>query len=135
MPGMDVQYAYGSMEQHQLAAHRRQLRHRSGVIQRLAECRARIDGCNLVRTDDERFGILRCDRLRLPTRQSRGKRGRFLDSWRRLGLRSAAGFAVILLMVAYWTVLAPFGLIARRTRTHVEGWRGPRKASSLSGQY
>ena len=66
---------------------------------------------------------------------ARAKRGRFLDSWRRLGLRSASGFSKVLLMVCYWTVLAPFGLVARRMQEPAGAWRAPRAASSLESQY
>lgn len=66
----------------------------------------------------------------------RAKRGRFLESWRALGLRSASGFATILLMVCYWTVLAPFGLLARRSRADdFAGWRAAGEAARLSSQY
>jgi rubrerythrin len=64
---------------------------------------------------------------------SSARRGRALDAWRRLGLRSASGFATVLLCVLYWTVLAPFGLIARRTRSRV-GWQDPSDVT-LTSQY
>ena len=38
---------------------------------------------------------------------------RFLGAWKRLGLRSGAGFSQMLLFVSYCTLLAPFGLLAR----------------------
>jgi rubrerythrin len=41
---------------------------------------------------------------------------RLLGAWRRLGVRSAAGFAHALLFVLYWTLLLPFGLLARSAR-------------------
>lgn len=63
------------------------------------------------------------------------KRGRFLDSWRRLGLRSAAGFTGVVLMVCYWTVLAPFGLLARLTKPASANWHEPRVQSRLTSQY
>ncbi len=41
---------------------------------------------------------------------------RFLGAWKRLGIRSGAGFSQAVLFVLYWTVLAPFGLIARKSK-------------------
>jgi hypothetical protein len=38
---------------------------------------------------------------------------RFLGAWKRLGLRSGAGFSQMLLFVSYCTLLAPFGILAR----------------------
>jgi rubrerythrin len=38
---------------------------------------------------------------------------RWIGAWKRLGVRSAAGFAHVLLFALYWTVLLPFGLLAR----------------------
>lgn len=61
------------------------------------------------------------------------RRGRALDAWRRLGLRSASGLATVLLCVVYWTLLAPFGLLARRSRSR-DGWQAAR-TSPLSSQY
>lgn len=61
------------------------------------------------------------------------QRGRALDAWRRLGIRSASGFATVLLCVVYWTALAPFGLFARRQKTR-SGWQTPRGAAP-SSQY
>ncbi len=61
-------------------------------------------------------------------------RGRMIGSWRRLGLRSAAGFTRMLLMLLYWTLLAPFGWIASRRVRPASGWvqtQGPERA----GQY
>ena len=37
----------------------------------------------------------------------------FLASWKQLGIRSGAGFSRAMLYVLYWTLLVPFGLIAR----------------------
>lgn len=64
---------------------------------------------------------------------SSAKRGRALDAWRRLGLRSASGLATVLLCVMYWTLLAPFGVLARTTRPRI-GWQEPR-SGSLTSQY
>jgi hypothetical protein len=60
---------------------------------------------------------------------------RFLGAWRQLGLRSAAGFAHVLLFVLYWTLLAPFGWIARRARV-LPAWcaTAATRSSSLSSQ-
>lgn len=49
-------------------------------------------------------------------------RGRFIASWRRLGLRSASGFVRVLLVVSFATVLAPFGLLARLTARSGAEW-------------
>lgn len=40
---------------------------------------------------------------------------RFVGAWRRLGLRSGAKFSQVLLFVLYWTILLPFGALARLT--------------------
>jgi len=40
----------------------------------------------------------------------------FLGAWKRLGVRSATGFAHALLFLSYWTWVLPFGLVARRFR-------------------
>lgn len=50
---------------------------------------------------------------------------RFIGAWKRLGIRSGAGFSRVLLLVMYWTVLAPFGLIARSGK-RATGWRPAR---------
>jgi hypothetical protein len=49
---------------------------------------------------------------------------RWLGAWKRAGLRSGAGFGRALLIVLYLTLLAPFGLAARRRRGGTPGWRG-----------
>jgi hypothetical protein len=49
---------------------------------------------------------------------------RFLGAWKRLGARSAAGMSRAILMVMYFTVLAPFGLLARGQRAK-QGWKQP----------
>ena len=41
------------------------------------------------------------------------KGSRLLGAWRRLGLRSGATFSRAVLLVLYWTLLLPFGLLAR----------------------
>jgi len=38
---------------------------------------------------------------------------RLLGAWRRLGVRSGAGFSQVVLLVLYYSVLAPFGFLAR----------------------
>jgi len=48
--------------------------------------------------------------------------GRALSAWKRLGVRSAAGFSHVVLRVLYFTLLAPFGLAARRAR-RFGGWQ------------
>jgi hypothetical protein len=51
---------------------------------------------------------------------------RFVGSWKRLGVRSAAGFSRMLMRVFYWTLLVPFGLVARRSSARA-GWQPPAK--------
>lgn len=62
------------------------------------------------------------------------RRSRWLGSWRRLGVRSASGFARVLMLVFYWTLLVPFGLLTRRQRTTV-GWSTPRAGDDARSQY
>jgi len=50
---------------------------------------------------------------------SAARASRWIGAWKRLGVRSAAGFAQVLLFALYWTLLLPFGLFARGAR------RGP----------
>ena len=59
------------------------------------------------------------------------RRGRFMESWRSLGLRSAGTVSHLFLALAFWTILAPFGLIARRMRPTSPGWREPNPGSGL----
>lgn len=66
---------------------------------------------------------------------------RALAAWKGLGLRSAAGFSRGLLLVLYWTLLAPFALAARLARpspTLLEFRKaaeaGPARSRSLAGQ-
>lgn len=49
---------------------------------------------------------------------------RFMGGWKRLGARSAAGFGRTVMMIVYLTLLAPFGLLARRRRAGEVGWSG-----------
>jgi rubrerythrin len=65
-------------------------------------------------------------------RNARGSRA--LGAWKRLGARSGAGFGRALLYLLYWTLLAPFGLLARRQRDQA-GWRAPRAGAEPGGQY
>jgi len=67
---------------------------------------------------------------------SSAKASRFIGAWKRLGVRSAAGFAHVLLFVLYWTVLLPFGLVARASRSAPAGRQlaNPDPARSLSSQ-
>ncbi|MFT7485565.1 MAG: rubrerythrin [Candidatus Paceibacteria bacterium] len=54
------------------------------------------------------------------------ERSTFLGSWKRLGLRSGAGFGKVLLYVCYWTMIAPVGLLVR-------GRKGPAGLQDPSG--
>ena len=58
---------------------------------------------------------------------------RFLGAWKRLGLRSGAGFSKAVLYVLYWTILAPFGLVARK-KDGGAGWQAAR-TTGLGSQY
>jgi len=59
---------------------------------------------------------------------------RALDAWKRLGVRSAAGFGRVVLWVSYWTFVVPFGL-ATRNRERATGFREPAvRANPLDGQ-
>jgi len=62
---------------------------------------------------------------------------RFMADWRRIGIRSGAGFAQVLLFVLYWTILAPFGLVARRRepRDPVREIASTADAASLRSQF
>ncbi len=44
----------------------------------------------------------------------RAKGSRFLGAWKRLGLRTGAGFAKVVLFGFYWTILVPFGVSSKR---------------------
>lgn len=59
---------------------------------------------------------------------------RFLGAWKRLGLRSGAGFSKAVLYVLYWTILAPFGLLTRKSFAE-SSWREPRAAGNVDSQY
>ncbi len=50
---------------------------------------------------------------------------RLWGAWKRLGARAGFNFGRLLLLLLYWTVLAPFGLAARRGRER-PGWKAPR---------
>lgn len=57
---------------------------------------------------------------------------RLWGAWKRLGARSGATFGRVVLLVLYFTVLLPFGLLARAGRER-GGWRAPRPAPSRVG--
>jgi len=59
---------------------------------------------------------------------------RLLGAWKRLGMRSASGFAHVVLFVLYWTLLAPFGLLSR-SKALPRGWQSPKSVGSAGGQY
>lgn len=65
------------------------------------------------------------------------KSSRFLGAWRRLGIRSGARFSQFLLLVLYWTLLLPFGLIARisKPRPAIVESGGDEGAQDLRAQY
>ncbi len=47
---------------------------------------------------------------------SSAKGSRFLGAWKRVGVRSAAVFSQLVLFLMYWTLLLPFGIVARASR-------------------
>jgi len=55
---------------------------------------------------------------------SMAKGSRFFGAWKRLGARSAAGFSRIVLVVLYFTLLLPFGLLVRGKKPK-SGWSSP----------
>ncbi len=57
---------------------------------------------------------------------------RWLGAWKRLGVRSASSFSQLVLFALYWTLIAPFGLLARRRAPPV-GWQ--RANGRRVGQY
>jgi len=59
------------------------------------------------------------------------KSSRLMGAWKRLGVRSAAGFSKVVLRVFYWTLLAPFGLLARRSAP-APTWRQSARTSAES---
>ncbi|MDF1838949.1 MAG: hypothetical protein P1V35_13845 [Planctomycetota bacterium] len=63
------------------------------------------------------------------------KRGRLMGAWRRKGLRSASGLISILLTISFYSLLAPFGLLARSLRSQPAGWRTAESRSTSSSQY
>lgn len=63
---------------------------------------------------------------------SAAKASRFLGAWKRIGLRSGASFSRVVLFAMYWTLLAPFGLLARRHRASAD-WQPPRDAGADEG--
>jgi len=56
--------------------------------------------------------------------------GRMWSAWKRAGVRSGAAFSQFVLRVLYFTLLAPFGLGARRSKAR-SGWQS--RADSGSG--
>lgn len=56
---------------------------------------------------------------------SAAKSSRFIGAWKRLGVRSGANFSRVVMLLMYWTVIAPFGLLSRRSKTTAE-WQAPK---------
>lgn len=68
---------------------------------------------------------------------SEAQSSRLWGAWKRLGVRSGAGFGRVTMLVFYYTLLAPFGLIARRKQP-ASAWRDPREtlgSDPLRSQY
>ncbi|MFT7463770.1 MAG: hypothetical protein ACI9EF_002117 [Pseudohongiellaceae bacterium] len=77
--------------------------------------------------------------------RSAARGGRFWSGWKRTGIRSGASFSQVVLRVMYFTILLPFGMANKGSKT-ATGWSAPRSqapagegskaaASSLSSQY
>jgi len=64
---------------------------------------------------------------------SAAKSSRFIGAWKRLGVRSAGSFSRAVLFVMYWTVLAPFGLLAGRRKASSD-WEAPVEVATADGQ-
>jgi hypothetical protein len=60
------------------------------------------------------------------------RQSRLLGAWKRLGVRAGGSFGRVLLVVMYFTVLLPFGLLAR-ARRDATGWRASRRAARRDG--
>lgn len=58
--------------------------------------------------------------VREALRLARGSR--FWGAWKRAGARAGAAFGHVVMLVAYFTVVVPFGLLSRRTTTRA-GWQ------------
>jgi rubrerythrin len=64
---------------------------------------------------------------------ARSDASRWLEAWKRLGARSAAGTARVVLVVLYWTVVAPFAIASKRAVPR--GWQEPRRARDGSRRF
>ena len=66
------------------------------------------------------------------------RRSTFLGAWKRLGIRSGAGFGKVMMYAFYWTLLLPMGLLSRG-RKDPGGWQEPRTkadpAAGVASQY
>lgn len=73
--------------------------------------------------------------VRKALRAARGSR--LLQNWKNLGLRSGAGLSRLVLYLFYWTLLLPFGLIARGRGRAEPGGPPPAQdpARALRSQY
>jgi hypothetical protein len=72
----------------------------------------------------------RADEVKRALKDARASR--LWGAWKRLGVRSGAGFGRLVLVVMYFTVLLPFALLARAGRER-NGWRAPRPSPGGSG--
>lgn len=75
----------------------------------------------------------RAGEVKAALKSARGSR--FLDGWKRLGMRSTAGIGRVVLFLSYYTAVVPFALGLRK-RPASEPWRVPpaSTADSLRGQ-
>ncbi|MEM7306090.1 MAG: hypothetical protein AAF682_05435 [Planctomycetota bacterium] len=65
------------------------------------------------------------------------KGNRLLGAWKRLGVRSGAGFGRVTMWLAYYTIVLPFALVSKRTQ-HLSGWQDPTdetKAEAIRAQF
>lgn len=59
------------------------------------------------------------------------KASRFMGAWKRLGVRSGANFSRVVMLVMYWTCIAPFGMVTRRSRPSAD-WQEPKAGAAAS---
>ena len=59
---------------------------------------------------------------------AQARSSRFLDAWKRAGIRAGGNFSKLLLFVLYWTAMWPFALMARQQEEPI-GWHEPTDAT------
>ena len=63
------------------------------------------------------------------------RRSPFMAQWKRAGLHSGAGFSRGLLYALYYTVLVPFGVLARRSKAPARSPRAPTQGADSRSQF